>query len=371
MVQGYRQGSRAWVWGSSGLCPLPKQWLTPLRPDDEGHGPCVRTAMRATWCMGSYKWRWRNANRCVECVGSMPRCMHACTTDGMRLPSVVHTYRCGHTCMRPWTGSRCSSRTAQSAVEEWHVPGILLRRAAAAPASLARVRRSRRAFAHHQMQVSAGRETPVLLKGRQSGGGLLRRVLGALQMTASPAQVPPSVVAVNDTCGTKGRGHAWVTGAETGGKGCSYVAVCIQTSVDVEPAAGVHAVRTYRAPMLCSLLSIVGASSHHQECALLPTCRMVSATLPGAMSRRHWGITLKLPPPISAALGTQVQLSLRVGLQRHFQPAEALSSTMLVMLITAPGRLSVTLVARRTWRPVRACCAVDGAMVSKPDRQVR
>lgn len=199
MVQGYRQGSRAWVWGSSGLCPLPKQWLTPLRPDDEGCGPSVRTAMRATWCMGSYKWRWRNANRCVECVGSMPRCMHACTTDGMRLPSVVHTYRCGHTCMRPWTGSRCSSRTAQSAIEEWHVPGILLRRAAAAPASLARVRRSRRAFAHHQMQVSAGRETPVLLKGRQSGGGLLRRALGALQMTASPAQVPPSVVAVNDT----------------------------------------------------------------------------------------------------------------------------------------------------------------------------
>lgn len=58
------------------------------------------------------------------------------------------------------------------------------------------------------MHVSAGRETPVLLKGRQSGGGWLRRVRGALQMTASPVQVPPSVVAVNDTCGTKGWEHA-------------------------------------------------------------------------------------------------------------------------------------------------------------------
>lgn len=55
------------------------------------------------------------------------------------------------------------------------------------------------------MQVSAGRVTPVVLKGAHAGGGRLPRVPQALQMTAVPLHVPPSpAVAVKDTCGTEG-----------------------------------------------------------------------------------------------------------------------------------------------------------------------
>lgn len=56
-----------------------------------------------------------------------------------------------------------------------------------------------------QAHVSAGRVTPVLLKGAQSGGGGLRRGLapepgGTLQTTAVPEQVPAPLVALKDTC---------------------------------------------------------------------------------------------------------------------------------------------------------------------------
>lgn len=49
------------------------------------------------------------------------------------------------------------------------------------------------------MHVSAGRVTPVLSKGVQTGGGWSRRTPEVLQMTAAPVHVPVGVVAVKDT----------------------------------------------------------------------------------------------------------------------------------------------------------------------------
>lgn len=50
-----------------------------------------------------------------------------------------------------------------------------------------------------QMQVSAGRVTPVLLNGVQLGGGWLERTSHEAHMTAVLEQEPPEVVAVKDT----------------------------------------------------------------------------------------------------------------------------------------------------------------------------
>lgn len=67
-----------------------------------------------------------------------------------------------------------------------------------------------------QMQVSAGRVTPVLLKGAHAGGGLFLGTPQALQMTAVPLQVPPSpAVAVKDTCQEAGVRCGWFQAEDT------------------------------------------------------------------------------------------------------------------------------------------------------------
>lgn len=57
------------------------------------------------------------------------------------------------------------------------------------------------------MQVSAGRVTPVLLKGVHAGAGLLGRTPQALHMTAVPLHLLPSLAAATkDTCEAFGEG---------------------------------------------------------------------------------------------------------------------------------------------------------------------